>query len=178
MIKKGLVKNFNELVAKADQMKKQDKMDLSCDQDLTFAIMNLVSIEEHFIFTGVKTGKNKYCDFVNEVRKVRKELLQKLVKEPEGEVWCISKHLLATTMRLMEVGTKQLGINKKQEAYDFFQKAYDVYSLFWGLNMKLIDTGDIKNIDEMALSKHDKRKNGVVGKLGNLVKRAINCCIE
>ena len=105
-------------------------------------------------------------------------MLQKLVKEPEGEVWCISKHLLATSMRLMEVGTKQLGINKKQEAYDFFQKAYDVYSLFWGLNMKLIDTGDIKNIDEMALSRRDKGKNGVVGKLGDLVKKAINCCLE
>ena len=178
MTDKNLIKNFNELVAKADQMKKQDKMDLSCDQDLTFAIMNLVSIEEHFIFTGAKTGKNKYCDFVNEVRKVRKELLQKLVKDPEGEVWCISKHLLATSMRLMEVGTKQLGINKKQEAYNFFQKAYDIYSLFWGLNMKLIDTGDIKNINEMAISKHDKRKNGIVGKLGILVKKAINCCLE
>jgi len=178
MINKGLVKNFNELIAEADRMKKQDKMDLSCDQDLTFAIMNLISIEEHFIFTGAKTGKNKYCDLVNKVRNVRKELLQKLVKEPEGEVWCISKHLLATSMRLMEVGTKQLGINKKQEAYDFFQKAYDVYSLFWGLNMKLIDTEDIKNIDEMALSRRDKGKNGVVGKLGDLVKKAINCCLE
>ena len=64
MINKGLVKNFNELIAEADRMKKQDKMDLSCDQDLTFAIMNLISIEEHFIFTGAKTGKNKYCDLV------------------------------------------------------------------------------------------------------------------
>jgi len=106
---KNMEKDINKFIEKIDHMKKQDKMDLSCDQDLTFAIMNLVSIEEHFIFTGAKTGKNEYYDLVNETRKIRKELLQKIVKDPEGEVWCISKHLLAAAMRLMEVGSKQLG---------------------------------------------------------------------
>jgi hypothetical protein len=39
---------------------------------------------------------------------MRKELLAKIIKEYEGENWCISKHLLASSMRLMEVGTKML----------------------------------------------------------------------
>jgi hypothetical protein len=125
------IENIEEFIKKFDDMKKQDKMDLSSDQDLTIAIMNLVSIEEHFFFTGAKLGKTEYYDMIKDVREMRKELLKRIVKEYEGEVWCISKHLLAASYRLMEVGTKQLGIGKKEEAYDLFEKAYNLYSLFW-----------------------------------------------
>lgn len=172
------IKNINELIEKVDTMKKQDKLDLSSDQDLSIAIMNLVSIEEHFFFTGAKLGKPEYYDLLQEVRKMRGELLRKIVKEPEGEIWCISKHLLAASMRLMEVGTKQQGMGKKEEANELFQKAYDLYSLFWGVNMKIIKTDDIKKIDDMALNKHDKEKLGFMGKMRELVKKAIDCCIE
>lgn len=172
------IDNLNEFIAKVDEMKKQDKMDLSSDQDLTIAIMNLVGIEEHFFFTGAKTGKNEYYDLINEVREMRKDLLKQIIKEYEGEVWCISKHLLAASYRLMEVGTKQLSAGKKEAAYGFFNKAYELYSLFWGLNMKLIGTDEIKKIDDQAINKHDQAPKSLAGKLGEMVKRAINCCIE
>ena len=172
------LKKINEFIEKVDTMKKENKLDLSSDQDLSIAIMNLVSIEEHFFFTGAKLDKPEYYDLIKDVREMRKELLKKIIKEYEGEVWWISKHLLAASMRLMEVGTKQLGIGKKEEAYDLFGKAYNLYSLFWGLNMKLIKTDDIKKIDDQALNKHDQEKKGFMGKLGLLVKKAIDCCIE
>lgn len=178
------IKDLSEFVEKIDQMKKQDKMDLSLDQDLSIAIMNLISIEEHFFFTAEKTGKDEYFDLLQEVRKMRGELLRKIIKEYEGEVWCISKHLLAASMRLMEVGTKQLSMGKKDEAKEMFQKAYDLYGMFWGLNMKLIGTEDIKGaagikkIDAKALNKHDKNPEGFSGKLRELVRKAIDCCIE
>lgn len=159
-------------------MKKRDKFDLSSDEDLSIAVMNLVSIEEHFFFTAEKTGKPEYFDLLKEVREMRKELLKKLIKEYEGEVWCISKHLLAASMRLMEVGTKQLGAGNKKEAQELFEKAYNLYSLFWGVNMKLVSTKDIKKIDDDALNRHDTEKRGFMGKLGELVKKAIDCCIE
>ncbi|MCK9578292.1 hypothetical protein M0R01_02240 [bacterium] len=173
-----LNKKVSDLIEKVDTMKKQDKMDLSSDQDLSIAIMNLVSIEEHFFFTGAKTEKSEYYDLIKEVREIRKELLQKIIKEYEGEIWCISKHLLAASMRLMEVGTKQLGMDKKDEAYDLFNKAYSLYSLFWALNMKVIDVGDVKKIDDAALNKEDTEKKGFMGKMKDLVKKAIDCCIE
>jgi len=172
------IKNLNEFIEKVDQMKKQEKMDLSSDQDLSIAIMNLVSIEEHFFFTGAKLGKPEYYDMIKDVREMRKDLLKKIIKEYEGEIWCISKHLLAASYRLMEVGTKQLGMDKKEEAYDLFGKAYNLYSLFWGLNMKLLNVGDIKKIDDNAINKQDEEKKGFMGKLGTLVKKAIDCCIE
>ncbi|MFA5359931.1 MAG: hypothetical protein WC349_03160 [Patescibacteria group bacterium] len=172
------IKNINEFIQKVDTMKKENKLDLSSDQDLSIAIMNLVSIEEHFFFTGGKLEKSEYYDMIKDVREMRKELMLKIVKEPEGEVWCISKHLLAASMRLMEVGTKQLGVGKKDEAYNLFDKAFNLYSLFWGLNMKLLNTGDIKKIDDGVINKHDTEKKGLMGKLGELVKKAIDCCIE
>ena len=123
---------LDEMIKKFDDLKKDNKLDLSSDQDLSIAIMNLVSIEEHFFFTGAKTGKPEYYDLLNEVREMRKSLLKKIIKDYEGEVWCISKHLLAASYRLMEVGTKAQGRNNKEEAKEMFQKSYDLYSLFWG----------------------------------------------
>ncbi|MFA6417417.1 MAG: hypothetical protein WCW61_04500 [Patescibacteria group bacterium] len=166
---------LHELVEKVDQMKKDNALDLSSDQDLSIAIMNLVSIEEHFFFTGAKTGNPKYYDLLTDVREMRKQLLKRIIKEYEGEVWCISKHLLAASYRLMEVGTKAQGKGDKKDAEEMFQKAYDLYSLFWGLNMKLIDIGEVKKIEDDDLN---IKKKGVVGKLGALVKKVVDCCIE
>jgi len=176
----GPIKNLDEFVAKFDEMKKKDKMDLSSDQDLTVAIMNLVGIEEHFFFTAEKTGKKEYYDFLYEVREMRKELLKKIVGEPEGEIWCISKHLLAASYRLMEVGTKQLTLNKKEEAYELFEKSFKCYTLFWGINMGVLKSDDIKKIDDNAVNKHDRNPDpkSFMGKLGDYVKKAINCCKE
>jgi hypothetical protein len=168
---------INELLKKVNESKK-GKLDLSSDEDLSIAIMNLISIEEHFFFTGAKTGKSEYFDLLNKVREMRKELLKKIIKEYEGEVWCISKHLLAASMRLMEVGTKHLGQGNKKEAEDLFSKAYDLYSLFWGLNLKLLNVSDIKKIDDNQLNVHDQEKSGFFGKLREIVKKVIDCCIE
>jgi hypothetical protein len=172
------LKKINEFIEKVDQMKKQDKLDLSSDEDLSLAIMNLVSIEEHFFFTGAKTDNPQYFDLLQEVRKMRGELLRKIVKDPEGEIWCISKHLLAASMRLMEVGTKQQGIGNKDAALELFQKSYNLYCLFWGLNMKLIGVDGVKKIDDDAVNVHDQEKKGFMGRLGVLVKKAVDCCIE
>jgi hypothetical protein len=173
-----MIKNVDEFIKKINDSKKDNKLDLSADEDLSIAIMNLVSIEEHFFFTAKKTGDDKYFDLLSEVREMRKDLLKKIIKEYEGEVWCISKHLLASSMRLMEVGTKMLGRGKKTEAKEMFEKSYNLYSLFWGLNLKVLDTKNITKIEEDKLDKNDKDKKGVFGKLGVMVKKAIDCCIE
>lgn len=185
---------IDEFIQKTLSMKKQDRMDLSSDEDLSIAIMNLISMEEHFFFTGAKTGDSKYYELLKQIRSMRKDLLKRIIKDYEGEVWCISKHLLAASMRVMEYGTKLQTVGKDDEAKEIFQKSYELYSLFWGLNLNLINTDDIKKIDDLALNKHDVVKDAVaqkkdkettapkpntfMGKLGDLVKKAIDCCIE
>lgn len=139
------MEEVDRLVEKYDSLKKDHKLDLSADEDLSIAIMNLISIEEHLFFSGAKTGNTVYYDLLAEIRDMRKDLLKKIIKEYDGEVWCISKHLLASSYRLMEYGTKHLGRGDKELAEDVFEKAYGLYSLFWGLNMGLIKSDDIKD---------------------------------
>ena len=139
--------NVKEFVERIDASKKLNPKDLSSDQDLSIAIMNLISIEEHLVFSGAKTGKTSYYDLIKEIRETRKNLLQKIIPSYEGEVWCMSKHLLATSMRLMEVGPKQQSLGKDEEAYKMFNSAYDMYCLFWGLNMGMMETKDLKWIE-------------------------------
>ena len=120
---------------------------------------------------------------------MRKSLLKKIVKDYEGEVWCISKHLLAASMRLMEVGTKELGKGNKKEAWSLFEKAYNLYSLFWGINLKVVKLDNAKakfdlvktNINNINYINEDGQKKGstsVFSKLGALVQKAIDCCRE
>jgi len=167
--------DVEQFIKKFHEDKKQNKLDLSLDEDLSIAIMNLVSIEEHFFFTAEKTKKRKYFDLLKEVREMRKSLLKKIVKNQEGEIWCISKHLLASSMRLMEVGTKLLKEDRKDEAYDLFDNLYKLYTLFWALNLKLIDVGEIKELHGSALNKTDKNKS-IFQKIGNIIDKTLDCC--
>ena len=70
--------SVQEFVERVDAMKKKNPKDLSSDQDLTIAIMNLISIEEHLIFSGAKTGKTSFYDAVQDIRELRKNLMQKI----------------------------------------------------------------------------------------------------
>ena len=132
------IKNVKEFVEKLDAAKKVNPKDLSSDQDLSIGIMNLISIEEHLMFSGAKTGKTAFYDQINQVREMRKRMMQKIIPSYEGEVWCISKHLLASSMRLFEVGTKALAAGDRELAYSLFDDSYELYCVFWGLNLSLI----------------------------------------
>ena len=158
---------MDDLIAKIEKFKTQKGADLSTDEDLSIAVMNLISLEEHFFFTASKTGKDNYLELLNQVRQIRKSLLARLMPENEGETWCISKHLLATTMRLTEVGTKLLQDKKTKEANDMFAKAYEVYSLFWAIKFKIVNTKGIKQIDSSKPWTYQ-----------DLVTKLVDCCNE
>jgi hypothetical protein len=162
-----MIKTYKDLVERVSKFKIDQNIDLSSGEDLSIGIMNLISIEEHLFYTSQKTKNPKYLALLNEVRLMRTDLMKGIVKEPEGEVWCISKHLLASSMRLMEVGTKELKKGDKTKAERLFEKSYKLYSLFWGLNLS--DNPKIPNSPE------DK---SVFSKLNDIVQKAIDCCRE
>ena len=68
-------RTVSEFLQKVQDAKKESKVDLSSGEDLSIAVMNLVSLEEHFFFTAEKTGKGKYLDLLQKVREMRKDLL-------------------------------------------------------------------------------------------------------
>jgi hypothetical protein len=156
----------DEFLAAIERFKEKSGVDLSTTEDLSIAVMNLISLEEHFFFTGVKTGKDEYFDTAHEIRNIRKEALEKLMPNHEGETWCISKHLLAATMRFIEVGNKLQSENKKDEAKKMFERAYKVYSIFWALKLKLVSGKTVKIEATNATSLED------------LVSKLADCCDE
>ena len=94
-------------------------------------------------------------------------------------------------------------MGRDEDAYDFFNKSYDLYSLFWGLNMGLVGTGDVEkagivppkkeSADDAKKSEEPKtsdvpshseetadesERKGFFSGLKTAVRKAIDCCIE
>ena len=159
--------NIQNLVKKIEEIKKTNSYDLSTEEDLALAIMNLISIEEHLYFTGVKTENTEYWDMLNQVREMRKSLLAKMIEKTEGETWCICKHLLSATMRMIEVGTKLQSDNKKDKAEEMFKNAHTTFSLFWAIRLKLI------NLPENKIISDDKPMT-----LNDIMDKLVDCCKE
>ncbi|MCX6765809.1 MAG: hypothetical protein NT136_02520 [Candidatus Moranbacteria bacterium] len=168
---------------------KSHELDLSSKEDLGIGVMNLISLEEHFYFTYQKTKDDNFLQLLGEVREMRKEMLAKIVKNTKGEVWCISKHLLAAAMRFIEVGTKKLGVGEEKEARELFDKAYTLWNIFWGLNLDLLGVKDIESEAEnkeenleVIVPRDDSPSGGkkitLWGKLGNIIEKIMDCCKE
>ena len=151
---------------------KKGNVDLSRDEDLSIALMNIISLEEHFYFTAMKTDNQKYIEMLNSVRDLRKNLMKQIVTDPEGEEWCISKHLLAGSMRLMEVGTKELYKKNKKNANFMFKSAFELYSLFFAINLKMIDKKELESSFEMDETHKE------MSKFSSIIKKIVNCCKE
>lgn len=174
--------DITRLLQKVEKVTKEKKLDLSSSEDLSIGVMNLIAIEEHLFYTSQKTGKQSYLDLLNEIRLMRTELLKEIIKDYEGEVWCISKHLLAASMRVMEVGTKELKKGNKKKAWGLFEKSYNLYSLFWGINLGVVKTDNTKRKGSNVNLVDDKSNNSesvsLFNKLGQVVQKTIDCCKE
>ena len=177
-----MINNYETLIKKVEKIEAEKKLDLSSGEDLSVGIMNLIGIEEHLFFSYNKTKNKQYIDLLDEIRRMRIELMKELIKDYEGEVYCISKHLLAASMRLMEVGTKELKKKNKEKAEKMFENSYKLYSLFWGLNIKMVNLKEVKrDINNVYLvdEKAEKfEKVSIFSKLNDFIQKALNCCRE
>ena len=148
------------------EIKEKNELDLSAGEDLSIALMNIVSLEEHSFFSYVKTQDEKFLEILETCRELRKRLLAKIVRKDEGEKWCMSKHLLASSMRLYEVGNRLLHEKKMEEAKQSYIDAAELYGLFWELNMD--------NSEGISVSYEDKEKKSIFSG----IKKLLECCKE
>jgi len=152
-------------VKKINEIKLKDSLDISAWEDLSIGLMNLVSLEEHCFFSYVKTQDEKFLEMLNIVRELRKKLLALIVKkDDESEKWCMSKHFLASSMRLYEVGNRLFGEGKEKEAKELYKDSAELYGLFWKLNL------DSKN----KIKLEDKDTKGIF----TSIKKLLECCKE
>lgn len=161
----------NDLLKKIEEFKKRKDADLSLEEDLAIGVMNLISLEEHFYFTAEKTKKPEYFKFVEQIREIRKKAMARMIPQNEGETWCISKHLLAATMRFIEVGTKYQTMKKDANAKAAFDDAYTIFNLFWAVRMKLIDISKLKGLAKKDDEDKPWSTEDIMGKL-------VDCCRE
>jgi hypothetical protein len=161
---------LKEFLAKVEKIKASGGVDLSAAEDLSIAVMNLISLEEHFFFTGAKTKDGSYYDLSSEIREMRKRLMEGLVEKHEGETWCATKHLLSATMRLIEVGNRYNAEGEKEKAKGFFADAYRLYTIFWSLKTKLVSA--------QSFARAGKETAGKGWSLEQLVEKLADCCDE
>lgn len=130
------IKNkLKHAVIDADNAKKVNPLDLSADQDLTIAIMNLIKLEK--LLDGVDTSGG--YDMSGAIRDMRHRLMGRVVSDTDGDLWNMSLYLLGLATDFMERGFMTTGAS----AYEMFDKAYEVYSLFLGVNMGLVTISDV-----------------------------------
>ena len=156
-------KNFVKTIS---EMKERNELDLSAGEDLSIALMNIVSLEEHSFFSYVKTKEEKFLEILETCRELRKKLLAKIVKKDDSEKWCMSKHLLASSMRLYEVGNRLLHEKKIKEAEEMYNDSAEMYALFWKLN--------VDNLKEVSISYENKEKKSIFSG----IKKILECCKE
>lgn len=164
---------FADLLRRVEAAKKERPLDLSVAEDLSVALMNLVSLEEHFFFTAMKTGESSYHGLSADVRALRKEFMEKLLPPAvfEGETWCAVKHLLAAAMRLIEVGGKYKKEGDEEGAARAFSGAYRLYAIFWALKLKLA------HAKPLVKAAHSAAQDEAMT-LEELVNRLADCCKE
>jgi len=154
-------KNF---IKKINEIKEKNELDISVWEDLSIGLMNLVSLEEHCFFSYAKTKNDKFLKMLDIVRELRKKLMLLIVKKyDESEKWCMSKHFLASSMRLFEIGNRLFHEGKEKEAKDMYHDAAELYGLFWTLN------SDSKKIE---IKEEDKK--GIFSS----IKKLLECCNE
>lgn len=170
MSESQLDSQVKDWMSKIEAMK-NGEIDLSRDEDLSIALMNLISLEEHFYFTAMKTENQSYLEYMKSIRELRKKMLQKIVVNPVGEEWCISKHLLAASMRLYEVGCKEFSKKNSKEALQYFQSGFDLWSLFFAINLKMIET---KRLENNSITEESKK----ISRFSAIIKKIVDCCKE
>ncbi|MBS3074751.1 hypothetical protein J4447_04870 [Candidatus Pacearchaeota archaeon] len=167
--------NAENFVKKVNELKSKDSLDISAWEDLSVGLMNLVSLEEHSFFSYIKTHDEKFLGVLNAARELRKKLLKLIVKSDgsdDSERWCMSKHLLASSMRLFEVGNRLLGEGKEEDAKKMYEDAAELYGMFWKLNTTGRDeSSDVKN---KGITISSKEKSGIF----DSIKKFLECCKE
>ena len=111
-------RNVKNLVESADESKKVNPLDLSADQDLTIALMNLVAIED-------ATPDSQIGEMV---RNIRENLMARMVSDDKIQVQAYD--FLSQATRQMDQANKLLEAGDKKVAYEMYDAAYEDYVLY------------------------------------------------
>lgn len=121
--------SVKKMVECADNAKKVNPLDLSADQDLTIALMNLVAIED----------LTQNTQIVSMVRDVREQLMLPMLKRIKSDANSQKNalQLLGQAAKSMADGNRAQDTGDKGAAYRMYDVAYESYVLYLATIYKL-----------------------------------------
>lgn len=111
-------KNLMKKVSVADEQRKANPLDLSSDQDLTIALMNLIAIED-------ATPDSQIGEMV---RNIRKKLMARMVADENTQAQ--AHEYLSQAAREMNKAIQFQKTGNKKTAYEKYDATYEAYVLF------------------------------------------------
>lgn len=103
------------------------KLDVSGGEDLCNLISNCLGAEQHLSASAALPGGEKFIGPLQRMREMRRKAMAKLLPaDAEGQIWCVTKHLLAASMHSKEVGDKLSAEGKPEEAKAFYEQAEEL----------------------------------------------------
>ena len=111
-------KNLKHMVEYTDASKKVTPLDLSSDQDLTIALMNLVAIEE--IAPNGQIGQM--------VGEMRERLMARMTQD--AEIMVRGYELLTQAVRAMDDAARAQQDGDNVMAYNLYDASYEAYVLY------------------------------------------------
>ena len=111
-------KNLMKKVSVADEQRKANPLDLSSDQDLTIALMNLIAIED-------ATPDSQIGEMV---RNIRKTLMARMVADENTQAQ--AHEYLSQAVQKMNKAIQFQKTGDKKAAYEKYDATYEAYVLF------------------------------------------------
>lgn len=110
--------NIKKHVLVADENRKVNPLDLSLDQDLTIALMNLVAIED-------ACPDSKIGDMT---RDIREQLMKRMVADKS--IRENARDYLSGAIGKMNDAAKAQESGDKKKAYELYEASYEAYVLY------------------------------------------------
>jgi hypothetical protein len=109
---------------------KLNEKDVGFNEDAINVLCNLIHIEWHSLKSYFSTSDEDWLRINEEARKDRTELMDYIIKESEGDLWCFSKHDLNIILGYIELANRKYSIGEKEEAIKYLDKSKKWLGLF------------------------------------------------
>lgn len=146
------------------------------DLDFTNAMLHLNLLE---VSSEAQLAKpDQYYQLMREISASIKTVTPQYTSDSAARAQKVLRDLASAFELLKELAFTQLSLGQEKKAIYLLQQAQTVYDLFASLNAEMMQLNVVTVTDNVAKTTKVKKRRGLVGKLGVLVQKVIDCCIE
>lgn len=115
---------------------KGDNRDVGWIHDLIFGLQNLIASENHAIESFSSSKKEIWLELAEKIRKNRSKWMRIFIKKANDQRYCFSKHILASSMAMKELGNRYQTQGEKELAKECFEESADYEAMFILINQE------------------------------------------